>query len=157
LEWSDVDDHKVYLRAAHSKNRKPVTVPLNGEIAEIIDRRRAARVLESANGISLSCFVFHRGDGAKIGDLRKSWATACNKAEVTGKLFHDLRRTAARNLVAAGTPESVAMSVTGHVTNAMFKRYSITSEQQKEQALHDLGEYHRRQDERRPAPKMVAP
>ena len=43
-----------------------------------------------------------------------------------------------RNLVASGVPESVAMTVTGHKTRAVFDRYSIGTEAQKVDALREL-------------------
>jgi len=54
---------------------------------------------------------------------------------VNNRTFHDFRRTAARNLIRSGVRETVAMTVTGHITRSMFDRYNITTGEDQEKAL----------------------
>jgi integrase len=127
LSVTSLDAGAIRLRREAAKTGRGRTVMLEGDLAELIDRRWEARLFEKDGAVRVVGLMFHR-EGEPVGDFRKAWATACEAAAVPDKLFHDLRRTAARNMVRAGVPERVAMAVTGHVTRSMFDRYNIVSE-----------------------------
>jgi len=139
FEWRDVDlaGKVVRLRPEISKNKDGRLLPLNGELLEIIERAMAMRRPDCP-------FVFHR-NGRRIGDFRKAWKRACKAAGLVGTIPHDFRRTAVRNMVRAGIPERVAMSLSGHKTRAIFDRYNIVSEADLIQATERLQTHLREQ------------
>ena len=138
LSWDMVDRMAREIRLPTSKNGRGRVLPLEGKLWELIERRWKAREIKG-NKEGVTCLadsVFHNGkDGNPITDFKKSWVSACNAAKVPGKLFHDLRRTAVRNMIRAGVPQSVAMAISGHRTVSMFLRYNIASEEDKREAI----------------------
>ncbi len=140
LEWSDVRDGNIYLRGVRSKNGKPYFVPIVGELVELIDRRKEERAIKTDSGVLLSSLVFHR-EGQPVLEFRKSWASACRKAGCPGTLVHDLRRSAARNLVRSGVTKDVCKMVGGWKTDSMFSRYNVTAEQDLREAMQKVTAY----------------
>jgi integrase len=130
LTWSQVDREAktVRLEPGDSKNREARLLPygLLPELEDVIERQWAERE-RLARGSRLLPWVFHR-DGKRMRDFKKAWKSACKAAGVQGKIRHDFRRTAVRNLTRAGVPDTVAMKITGHKTRSVFDRYNITSE-----------------------------
>ena len=79
-----------------------------------------------------------RRAGRRRDDFRKAWTTACVKAGVPGRLVHDLRRTAVRNMERAGVSRSVATKITGHRTEHVYRRYAIVRDADLQEAARRL-------------------
>lgn len=135
LEWRDVDlrARTLQLRASSAKNKRAKTLPLVGDVLVLLQRRAAVRDPAVP-------FVFTR-DGAPIGDFRKAWRNAAKEAGLGGLLFHDLRRSAARNAIRAGVPERVVMELGGWRTRSVLDRYNVTSEKDLGDALERTSRY----------------
>jgi integrase len=124
LTWKMVQGTELRIPGNICKNRKSRVLPLAGELAEILERRKSARRIEENGTVRMGEFIFHR-DGEPIREFRKSWKSPTKKANLPGILFHDLRRSAVRNMVKAGVSPQIAKKWSGHISDSMFARYSI--------------------------------
>jgi len=113
----DLEAGTLRLEPGTTKNDDGRLVYLTPELKTLLGAQgERVRALERKTGRIVPYlfprFAMGRRQGQRIQDFRKSWENACEKAGVPGRLRHDLRRTAVRNMVNAGVPERVAMK--GH-------------------------------------------
>jgi integrase len=159
LTWDRLDRKGCEVWIWDSKNGDRRTLPyrLNNELVELIERRWQARQHGTSEAPKLSELVFHV-KGRPPGDWRRRWQKACVAAGVgrltgekrkdgkerlryVGKLFHDYRRTAVRDLTRAGVDRVTAKLITGHRSDSVFERYAIMTEREKEQGLAKLAAF----------------
>lgn len=124
LTWDgfDRETRTLRLHGKASKTGRARVIPIGGwpELSEVVERRLAARRLD--------CPLIFHSHGHRVGDFYTTMRRALDRAGLQGLTFHDLRRSAARNMLLAGVPQAVAMKITGHETDSMFRRYAIVDE-----------------------------
>ena len=156
LEWRQVDfgDGEVRLDAGTTKNDEGRVFPFTAALRLILEeQRRLADRLRREGGLIARYVFFHvvemkdgtlgKKSGARItgSGFDKAWRRAREKAGCPGRIPHDFRRTAVRNLEQAGVPRSVAMKLTGHRTEAVYRRYAIVSARDLRSAARQLDAY----------------
>jgi integrase len=143
LEWPEVDFAAREIRLNTSKNGEPRVFPMTDDLYEL---------LKSVWAPFGTVFQIH---GKPVGDFRKTWKTACYKAGIPCivrpvkkggqpgqvvvvkclRIFHDFRRSGARQMSNDGVPQPVIMDLMGHKTDSMFRRYRIVSPEDKKRAV----------------------
>ncbi len=117
----------IRLEPDQTKNETARVIPLPSVVAADLERiePKSGTVFDTTN-------------------LRTEWAKACTAVglgkmekqeskegntwqQYSGLIVHDLRRSAIRNMVAAGNPENWCMAISGHKTASVFRRYAIVS------------------------------
>jgi len=140
--WKHVDFEAGFLRLepGETKNGDGRMFPLMPRLRAVLEHQRERRDALKNEG-KIVPYVFHR-DGKPIKDFRIAWRKACRQTGLPGKLLHDFRRSAVRNLERAGVPRSTAMAMVGHKTEAIYRRYAITDEAMLREGAEKLARFH---------------
>jgi integrase len=168
LQWTQVDftAGTVRLEPGRTKNDEGVTFPFSvlPELESVLRAQWDMTKAVERETRQVIPWVFHR-DSKPIRYFRRSWARACLTAGVGQvdpqtkqpralKFRHDFRRTAVRNLERAGVPRSVAMKLTGHKTESVYRRYAIAAERDLREGVAKLAVLHQADAE---LPRCVIP
>lgn len=141
LVWPNVSDGEIRLAHDDAKTGEGRTVQIRGPLVAIIRRRIAARRFGTA-------FVFHR-EGESFETVNGGlpnwcytlWKHALKAAGLpASRRPHDLRRSFAKNMTAAGVAQQTVMKIGGWKTQSTFNRYLIVDDRDVEQAYARYGE-----------------
>jgi integrase len=156
----DILQRTIRFERGTTKNREGREVTMTDAVHKLLSQCIYAKSPEA--------FVFTRPYGTPVRDFRGTWAKACCAAGVgqmfcktcrillngckcsgrkarpvyRGLIFHDLRRTAARNLRRAGVAEGVIMKIGGWRTRSVFERYAIVAQSDIQDAIAKLQNNH---------------
>jgi integrase len=162
MTWEQVDMKAGEVRLFDSKNGHGRVLEFDDDLRALMEKRLAKRTFEGEDGPALSAYVFHE-KGVPVVDFRKSWCKACVAAGVgrmvksedekteryVGRIFHDLRRSAVRDMVRSGVPPTIARGISGHRSDEVFDRYDIVSGTDIKDALARTQRYRRDADNSR--------
>jgi len=156
LSWTQVNwtEGKLYLKAQDTKTDTPRVLYLTGDLLRVLTvwKQRCDQKWPQC------AWICHRG-GIRLESLKHSWRKGCEAVGLgkmvevegtkdkvwVGKIPHDFRRTAVRNMIRAGIPEKVAMAISGHKTRSVFDRYNIVNEADLEKAAQSMTAYFERE------------
>ena len=156
LRWWQIDlVHKKALTVGKSKTAAGTgrVIPLNDTVRIALESH-AAWYIRRFGECKPEWYVFAAGKGqpndptSPVTTLRTAWTKVRNKAKVVGR-WHDNRLTLVTELAESGAGDEVIMSIAGHVSRAMFSRYSHVRMEAKRRALDEIAAHQRAADEKR--------
>jgi integrase len=126
----DFDEGVIRLSKTQTKNANARVLPLDDELAKLLraERKRSGSVFYFTSFRKARCNA-----SVKVG-LGPLDRTGANKrlnddyGKYEGLIPHDSRRSAVRDMIRAGVPQTVAMRISGHQTDSVFRRYGITED-----------------------------
>ena len=134
LTWKDIDLRRRAITLTTTKNKDIRTVPLVGAAYDVVKDLSKVRRLDTS-------LLFPSGKKPlQPVDLRKAFAAALRRAEISQVSWHTLRHSSASLMLAAGASLAEIGEVLGHRTAQMSKRYAHLAENRARDTLTRMSE-----------------
>ena len=136
LQWKDIDfnNQLIHLKADQTKTDKRRGVPLNDHALKSL----LARKKFHSKHCPESSWVFCNRNGNKIASVKKSFKTACVRADIDDFKIHDMRHTCAAWLVTSGVPMPEVRDLLGHSSITMTEKYAHLAPENVRRAVNTL-------------------
>ena len=127
LRWEQIDfkNGVILLEAEDTKTQEKREVPLTEELLDLL--KGIPRTIGN------TCVFTWKGQS--MGSIKTAFNRACRAAKIEDFRFHDLRHCAVTNLRKAGVSDSVIMSISGHKTHAVFRKYDRVDREDRQAAM----------------------
>jgi len=130
LTWDKADFYNgvIILEADKTKTQEKREIPLDEGLIKLL------------KGIpkSINCPYVFNYRGKKLKSIRTAFVNACKRAGLIGFHAHDLRHCALSNMRRAGVPLTVVMSISGHKSLDVFRRYDHVNRTDRQKALENV-------------------
>jgi integrase len=120
-DWEDLDFRSGIFYFPKTKNNHPREVPIiDGHMRDLLLAQKERNHLLWPE--QKAVFVW---DGKRLAGIGDAWKKAAERAGFPSLGFHDLRRSANRNMRDRGIPQAIRMAIMGHLTPSQDERYGI--------------------------------
>lgn len=140
LTWTAYDG--AVIESRQLKTGDPIWVPAHSDLRTLLTEARAgrpalaAKLIAKSKPVPLTIVVGQRGEAFTESGFRARFFKVIRRLVADGTVqpgltFHGLRHTAATMLADAGCDTRDIMSITGHKTEAMVRRYTERADQKR--------------------------
>ncbi len=130
LKWEQINFREgvIILDAADTKTQEKREIPLDEKLVSL---------LQGLPKVPGCPFVFTYQKRGLV-TIMTAFKAACRRANIKDLHFHDLRHCSITNFRKAGVSDNTTMSISGHKTHDVFKRYDRIDRGDRQKALEQV-------------------
>lgn len=131
LKWSNIDFDYGFIELLETKSGRSRKIPISEKLAEVLENLDKSYDYVFINPETKEPYT----------DIKHSFTSVLEKANITNFRFHDLRHTVATRLVESGIDLAVVKEILGHAEISTTMRYAHPVPKRKLEAISALNSY----------------